>query len=92
MFLNEASTTALLNAPVHAPAGTSRLNSSPRSSAMISANLMNEQLARSRHAELLSEAERDRLARRMLARQRLRRKALRAEQAALRARLALAAL
>ena len=58
---------------------------------MISFNLMNEQLARARHAELLNEAERERLARRMLARQRLRRKALRAEHAALRARLALAA-
>jgi hypothetical protein len=63
---------------------------SPRSSTMITTLLINEQLARTRHVERLNEAERERLARRTLVRQRLRRKALRAEQAALRARLALA--
>jgi hypothetical protein len=55
-------------------------------------HLMHEQLARSRHADRLAEAERERLARRAVLRHRLRRKALRAEQAALRARLALASL
>ena len=59
---------------------------------MNSANLLYEQLALSRHRQLLEEADRDRLARRLLAHQRLRRKALRAERAALRARLALASL
>ncbi|HTY71552.1 MAG TPA: hypothetical protein VMI11_03905 [Actinomycetes bacterium] len=64
----------------------------PRSFAMFNASLLPEHLARSRHSDLLQEAERSRLARRHLARHRLRRKALRAERAALRARLALASL
>jgi hypothetical protein len=59
---------------------------------MNSANVLYEQLALSRHRQLLEEADRDRLARRMLALQRLRRKAQRAERAAFRARLALASL
>jgi hypothetical protein len=58
----------------------------------MSVHLLHEELARSRHAERLYEAERERLARQALLRHRLRRKARRAEQAALRARLALASL
>jgi hypothetical protein len=59
---------------------------------MLTANLMNEQLARSRQAELRDEVARVRLAHRLLVRQRLRRKVLRAERAALQARLTLASL
>jgi hypothetical protein len=71
---------------------TTTYSSSPRSFAMLTANLVHEQLARSRHLELLREAERHRLARRALLLRRLRRRVRRAEQAALRARLALASL
>jgi hypothetical protein len=59
---------------------------------MLTANLLNEQLARSRHLDAINEGHRERLARQVLLRQRLRRRAKRAEQAALRARLALASI
>jgi hypothetical protein len=75
-----------------APEPHAALTSTTRSRTMLSANLMNEQLARSRHAELLSEADQRRLVHRARARQRLRRKVQRAERAALRARLALSSL
>jgi hypothetical protein len=88
-LITPASNQALVNASTVNP---SLIDPSPRSTAMLTANLMNEQLARSRHLELLNEAERERLARRTLARHRLRRRVRRAEQAAHRARLALLSL